>query len=102
MELIIMLTVTANFWLLKHLQMFGDQWIVEGTKLRYKPVWCMYMSTAIYMMCKSNLSVNHLQLYVKKIYTYTYPVAMCIYFFLHLHLHKASVNICQIHLHDPM
>jgi len=61
--------------------MFGDQWIIEGAKLRYEPVWCMYVSTAIYVVCKSNVSVNHLQLYVKKVYTYTYPVAMYIYFY---------------------
>ncbi len=42
---------------------------------------CMYVSTTIYMVCKSNVNVNHLQFYVKKIYTYTYPIAMYIYIY---------------------
>jgi hypothetical protein len=57
------------------------------------------MSIALYMVCKSSVSVNDLHLHVQIFHIYTDLVAVYIYI---LQLHKASVNICQIHLHDSM
>jgi hypothetical protein len=39
------------------------------------------MSIAIYMVCKSNASVNDLHLQVQFFYSCTYPVTVYIYFF---------------------
>jgi hypothetical protein len=40
---------------------------------------CVSVNSRVYTACKSSVSVNHLQLHVKKIYAYTYPVAVYIF-----------------------
>jgi hypothetical protein len=42
-------------------------------------VLCVYMSIAIYMACKSHVSVNHLHLHIQICYMYIYHVTMYIY-----------------------